>query len=65
LESSSVIDNYVVWKVRPADQGVVVLGIYRTDGEFVGAPNKDSIIEKGDVLMVCGRNEDVRKALNT
>ena len=50
--------------VRPADAGVIVLGIYRTDGRFVGAPKKDSIIQKGDVLMVYGRNEDVRKALD-
>ena len=52
-----------LWEARPADLGVIILGIYRDDGKFVGAPNKDSIVQKGDVLMVYGRNEDVRKAL--
>ncbi|YCM45852.1 TrkA C-terminal domain-containing protein [Verrucomicrobiaceae bacterium 227] len=51
-------------KVRPADQGVIVLGIYRSDGEFIGAPNKDSVVLKGDVLMVYGRDEVVRKVLD-
>jgi len=52
-----------LWEVSPADQGIIVLGIYRNDGEFVGAPNKDSVVRPGDVLMVYGRSEDVRKAL--
>lgn len=48
-------------QVRPADEGVLVLGIYRDKGEFVGAPKKDTIVEKKDVLMVYGRDEDVTK----
>lgn len=52
-----------LWEVRPADVGVIVLGIYRDKGDFVGAPQKDTVIEKGDVLMVYGRDEDVTKAL--
>jgi len=52
-------------EVRPADVGVIVLGIYRDDGEFVGAPQKDTIIQPEDVLMVYGREEDVTKALAT
>ncbi len=52
-------------ELRPADLGVIVLGIYRDNGDFVGAPKKETLIEKGDVLMVYGQNEDVRKALGT
>lgn len=51
-------------EVRPADAGVIVLGIYRDEGDFVGAPKKDTRVEKGDVLMVYGRDEDVRKAFD-
>ena len=50
-------------EVRPADAGVIVLGIYHDDGNFEGAPKKDTVVRKGDVLMVYGKNEAVRKAL--
>jgi len=46
-------------EVRPADLGVIVLGIYRDEGKFVGAPTKDTSVAKGDILMVYGRDEDV------
>ncbi|MGC6466116.1 MAG: hypothetical protein ACON38_10205 [Akkermansiaceae bacterium] len=40
-----------------------MLGIYRSDGAFIGAPKKDTVIRFDDVLMVYGRDEDVRLAL--
>ena len=52
-------------QVRPADVGVIVLGIYRTDGGFVGAPQKDTVIQAEDVLMVYGRDEDVTRAFES
>ena len=54
-----------LFEIRPADQGVIVLGIYRNDGEFVGAPKKETEVLKGDVLMVYGMDDDVKKALGT
>jgi len=48
-----------LWELRPADLGVLVLGIYRADGEYVGAPKKDTKVEKGDILLVYGRDDDV------
>jgi len=50
-------------EVRPADVGVIVLGVYRNEGNFVGAPNKETEVLKGDVLMVYGKDEDVKKAM--
>lgn len=52
-------------EAKPAEKGIIVLGIYRDNGDFVGAPKKDSRIKKGDVLMVYGRHEDVHEALDT
>lgn len=52
-----------LWQVRPADLGVIVLGIYRDNGDFIGAPKKDTIVQKGDVLMVYGKDRDVKIAL--
>jgi hypothetical protein len=54
-----------LWQIRPADAGVIVLGIYRNNGEFIGAPKKDTIVEPEDVLMVYGRDEDVTRALSS
>jgi hypothetical protein len=46
---------------RPNDQGIVVLGIKKSDGTFVGTPNKDEILVSGDTLMVYGSEEAVDK----
>lgn len=51
-----------LYKSRPADQGIVVLGIYHRAGTFEGAPRKDAVISAGDTVMVYG-NEDAVSAL--
>lgn len=53
-----------LYETRPSDEGIVVLGIYRKDGDFIGAPDKDTKVHFGDVLMVYGRDEDVRRVLD-
>lgn len=50
-----------LWELRPADQGVLVLGIYRADGQFVGAPKKDTEVRGGDILLVYGRDKDINQ----
>lgn len=45
---------------RPGDVGIVVLGIERPDGAFVGAPGPEDRIEIGDTLTVYGREETIR-----
>ena len=45
---------------RPADKGIIVLGIARKDGTFIGAPGPDERIEKGDAITVYGRDEDIK-----
>ncbi len=44
-------------------RGVLVLGIYRESGEFLGTPHKDSKILAGDVLTVYGREQQIRDVL--
>jgi len=46
------------------DEGVVVLGIRRADGFYLGAPHGRTKIEEGDTLTVYGR-ADVLKQLDT
>lgn len=44
---------------RLREEGVVVLGIRRPSGEFLGAPQSDTVIRPQDVLVLYGRNEDM------
>ena len=43
---------------RPADDGIIVLGITRDNGVFVGAPGPREAIQVGDVLTVYGTEEN-------
>ena len=65
--------NYVIWEltVHPdhwltgrtllesqlASEGILVLGIERADGKYIGAPRGKSRIEAGDQLILYGRQE--------
>ena len=44
---------------RPNDQGIVILGVSKPDGSFIGTPNKDEILEPGDTIMVYGSEDAV------
>lgn len=41
------------------DEGVLVLGIRRTDGEYLGAPRGDTLLHAGDALFVYGREDSL------
>jgi len=43
------------------DEGVLVLGIYRSDESYVGAPKHDTPIEAGDTLILYGRAEPLEE----
>lgn len=46
---------------RLHQEGVLVLGIYRSDGSYLGVPRGDTEIEVGDTLILYGRSESVRE----
>jgi K+/H+ antiporter YhaU regulatory subunit KhtT len=54
-------DDWVAGKslvqIRLADEGVQVLGMRRSDGEFVGAPTGRTYIRRGDTLILYGKVE--------
>jgi len=41
-------------------EGVLVLGISRSDGTFLGAPRGDSLLNAGNVLLLYGRDAAIR-----
>ena len=44
---------------RPADNGIIILGVTDGNGNFVGAPHKDVVVHVGDTVMVYGNQESV------
>lgn len=44
---------------RPADQGILVLGITPSQGEFRGAPKRHEVIQANDALLVYGLEKDI------
>lgn len=54
-------DDWLAGKdLRTADlrsEGVNVLGIKKTNGDYIGVPNGESVVEAGDNLLLYGREE--------
>lgn len=59
VEDGHPVAGLALMESRLNDYGIVVLGIYRQGGEFIGVPRKETVIEAGDVIMVYGSEEDV------
>lgn len=53
------LDGRSLGAAQLRDEGVVVLGIERPDGHFLGAPDGDTGIEAGDTLYVYGTTESI------
>lgn len=47
--------------LRLPDEGVLVLGVTRPKGRFLGAPTSDTEVQPGDVLIVYGRDAALRE----
>lgn len=43
-------------------RGVLILGMLRESGEYLGTPGKNSVIMAGDVLTVYGQEKTIREA---
>jgi NhaP-type Na+/H+ and K+/H+ antiporter len=42
------------------DEGVTILGIYRSDGTYLGIPRNDTEIYAGDTVVLYGRSQALR-----
>ncbi len=51
------LEGKTLKECRLTDEGISILGIYRYDGSYVGAPHKDTEIYSGDTLILYGRNK--------
>lgn len=60
IEPGGWLDGRPLREVRPADEGVLVLGILTAAGEWLGTPAGDSRPEGGDTLVVYGRTSAIQ-----
>lgn len=61
IESECELAGLTLRESRPADRGIIVLGINKKDGSFRGAPGPEDTLEIGDVVVFYGLDEDLKK----
>lgn len=55
VEPGDWMANRALSELRLRDEGILVLGITRTDGTFIGVPPLDTPLRSGDLLILYGR----------
>jgi hypothetical protein len=60
VQSGSSLDGRALEEARPAEEGVLVLGVATPGGDWFGTPAGDTRLDAGDTLMVYGRAEAIR-----
>jgi len=55
VEPSDWLANRLLHELRLQDEGVMILGITRKDGTYIGAPHGSMKVNAGDVLILYGR----------
>ena len=61
IEPECKLAGLTLKESRPADRGIIVLGINKSDGSFKGAPGPEESVEVGDVVVFYGRDVDLAK----
>jgi TrkA-C domain len=61
VEEQDWIAGRTLAELTLRDEGIVVLGVHRRGGGYVGAPDGDNVIRAGDVLTVYGREDRVEE----
>lgn len=55
VKAGGWLENKSLKALGLADEGVIVVGIQRADGSYVGAPHGRTVVETGDTLILYGR----------
>jgi hypothetical protein len=61
VEEQDWIAGRTLSELTLRDEGIVVLGVHRRRGGYLGAPDGDNVIRAGDVLTVYGREDRVEE----
>ena len=55
------VNEKTLSQARLTDEGILVLGLHRSNGTYLGSPNGNTEIHAGDVLTVYGRIEQLNE----
>jgi hypothetical protein len=61
VQAGDWVAGKTLGELRLRDEGIVVLGITRADGSYVGVPQFDTEIRPGDTLLAYGRGTRLRE----
>lgn len=61
VEDGDWICDVPIAELRLTDEGVLVLGIERADGRWVGAPKSDASLHTGDLVLLYGRTDTLTR----
>ena len=56
VEPGNWLADRPLGELRVKDEGVIALGVVRSDGRYLGAPGKDTVIAAGDTVILYGRD---------
>jgi len=61
LKSDSWMTDIPLKNLSLSDEGILVIGIHRQDGYFVGSPRGESVAYPGDEVVLYGREEPLKE----
>lgn len=61
VEAGDWLADQTLIELRLPDEGVLVLGIRRAEGAYVGAPEGETVVRAGDTLTLYGRRQRLRE----
>lgn len=56
VESDDWIANRTLQDLRLQDEGILILGVMRSNGDYLGAPNGSTVINSDDMVILYGRD---------
>jgi len=59
IDPESWLVNKSLARLKLRDEGLLILGIERVSGEFIGTPNGDTRLEEGDNVIIYGRDSTI------
>ena len=59
VDPDSWLANQTLANLKLRDEGLLILGIERVSGEFIGTPNGETRLEEGDNVIIYGRDSTI------
>ena len=59
VDPDSWLANQTLQNLKLRDEGLLILGVERVSGEFIGTPNGETRLEEGDNVIIYGRDSTI------